>query len=129
MKRTIFIAFVAVLALASCQQVKQKMFKMASEQTNKQCPMAIDEWTRMDSTAYYDDKNTFAYFYSLINLDEDSTSIASLKTELTKNIPEALKNTPEMKPYKDAGVTLQYTYFSNTTQKELFRLEFPAEKY
>ncbi len=91
--------------------------------------MIIDESTRMDSTAFIGKKNTFCYFYTLIGMEEDSTSIATLKAEMAERIPKYLKKTVEMKPYKEAKVTLQYTYFSDNTKEKLFQLEIPADKY
>ena len=51
MKKIITAVCLTVLVLTSCQQAKQKVFEIASQEVNKQCPMTIDEMTRMDSTS------------------------------------------------------------------------------
>ena len=59
MKKIITAVCLTVLVLTSCQQAKQKVFEIASQEVNKQCPMTIDEMTRMDSTSYTGGDNTF----------------------------------------------------------------------
>ena len=65
MKKIITAVCLTVLVLTSCQQAKQKVFEIASQEVNKQCPMTIDEMTRMDSTSYTGGDNTFTYYYTL----------------------------------------------------------------
>ena len=50
MKKIILGACAVLFTLASCQQAKQKVFELASEQVNKQCPITVDEMTRMMHT-------------------------------------------------------------------------------
>ena len=79
MKKIILGACAVLFTLASCQQAKQKVFELAAEQVNKQCPITVDEMTRMDSTTYSGKDNTFTYFYTLSGQADDPTMSDQLK--------------------------------------------------
>ena len=97
MKKIILGACAILFTLASCQQAKQKVFELAAEQVNKQCPITVDEMTRMDSTTYSGKDNTFTYFYTLSGQADDPTMSEQLKKSLEETLPETIKNTEEMK--------------------------------
>lgn len=129
MKKIILGACAALFTLASCQQAKQKVFELASEQVNKQCPITIDAMTRMDSTKYTGSDNTFTYFYTLSG-NADNTEIAgTMKAELEKTLPETIKNTEEMKVYRESDVAIKYIYLSDKTKEELFQVTVTPEMY
>lgn len=129
MKKIILAACAALFTLASCQQAKQKVFELASEQVNKQCPITIDAMTRMDSTKYTGSDNTFTYFYTLSG-NADNTEIAgTMKAELEKTLPETIKNTEEMKVYRESDVAINYIYLSDKTKEELFQVTVTPEMY
>ena len=129
MKKIILAACAALFTLASCQQAKQKVFELASEQVNKQCPITIDAMTRMDSTKYTGSDNTFTSFYTLSG-NADNTEIAgTMKAELEKTLPETIKNTEEMKVYRESDVAINYIYLSDKTKEELFQVTVTPEMY
>ena len=119
MKKIILGACAVLFTLASCQQAKQKVFELASEQVNKQCPITVDEMTRMDSTTYSGKDNTFTYFYTLSGQADDPTMSEQLKKSLEETLPETIKNTEEMKVYRESDVTIKYIYLSGKTQEDL----------
>ena len=125
MKKIILGACAVLFTLASCQQAKQKVFELASEQVNKQCPITVDEMTRMDSTTYSGKDNTFTYFYTLSGQADDPT----MSEQLKKSLPETIKNTEEMKVYRESDVTIKYIYLSGKTQEELMQVTVTPEMY
>ena len=129
MKKIILGACAVLFTLASCQQAKQKVFELASEQVNKQCPITVDEMTRMDSTTYSGKDNTFTYFYPLSGQADDPTMSEQLKKSLEETLPETIKNTEEMKVYRESDVTIKYIYLSGKTQEELMQVTVTPEMY
>ena len=129
MKKIILGACAVLFTLASCQQAKQKVFELASEQVNKQCPITVDEMTRMDSTTYSGKDNTFTYFYTLSGQADDPTMSEQLKKSLEETLPETIKNTEEMKVYRESDVTIKYIYLSGKTQEELMQVTVTPEMY
>lgn len=129
MRKIILGACAALFALASCQQAKQKVFELASEQVNKQCPITIDAMTKMDSTTYSGSDNTFTYFYTLSGTADNAEIAETMKAELEKTLPETIKNTEEMKVYRESDVAIKYVYLSGKTKQELFQVTVTPEMY
>ena len=129
MKKILTAVCLAVLTLTSCQQAKQKVFEIASQEVNKQCPMTIDEMTRMDSTSYTGGDNTFTYYYTLTGTADDPTIAEATQKQLTESLPEMIKNTDDLKIYREMDVTMLYVYLSDKTQKELFRVKITPDLY
>lgn len=108
---------------------KQKVFELAAEQVNKQCPITVDEMTRMDSTTYSGKDNTFTYFYTLSGKADDPTMSEQLKKSLEETLPETIKNTEEMKVYRESDVTIKYIYLSGKTKEELIQVTVTPDMY
>lgn len=129
MKKIIFTACLIAFGLTSCQQAKQKVFEIASQEVNKQCPMTIDEMTRMDSTSYTGGDNTFTYYYSLTGAADDPQIAEATQKQLTENLPGIIKSTDDLKLYREMDVTMLYVYMSDKTHKELFRVKVTPDMY
>lgn len=129
MKKIILGACAVLFALASCQQAKQKVFELASDQVNKECPMTIDEMTTLDSTNYVGEGNVFTYFYTLSGAADDSAIVEQMKAELEKTLPETIKNTENMKVYRESDVTIKYVYLSQKTKQELLQITVTPDMY
>lgn len=129
MKKIITAVCLTVLALTSCQQTKQKVFEIASQEVNKQCPMTIDEVTRLDSTAYTGGDNTFTYYYTLAGVADDTEMAEATRKHLEENLAEVIKSTDDLKIYRDMNVTMMYIYLSDNTQQELFRVRITPDMY
>ena len=129
MKKIILGACAVLFTLASCQQAKQKVFELAAEQVNKQCPITVDEMTRMDSTTYSGKDITFTYFYTLSGQADDPTMSEQLKKSLEETLPETIKNTEEMKVYRESDVTIKYIYLSGKTKEELIQVTVTPDMY
>ena len=134
MKKIFSAVCLTVLTLTSCQQAKQKVFEIASQEVNKQCPMTIDEMTRMDSTTYSGKDNTFTYFYTLsghtlTGTADDPTIAEATQKQLAESLPEIIKNTDDLKIYREMDVTMLYVYLSDKTHEELFRVKITPDLY
>ena len=107
----------------------KKFYELAAEQVNKQCPITVDEMTRMDSTTYSGKDNTFTYFYTLSGQADDPTMSEQLKKSLEETLPETIKNTEEMKVYRESDVTIKYIYLSGKTKEELIQVTVTPDMY
>lgn len=129
MKKIIFGTCVLMCILTSCQQTKQKVFELASEQVNKQCPIAVDDMTIMDSTAYSGKNNILTYYYTLSGEADNPAMSEQLKAALKQTLPEKIKNAEEMKIYREANVIFKYIYLSDKTKEELAQITITPEMY
>lgn len=128
MKKIILGVCVVLLALTACQQAKQKVFKLASDQINKECPMIIDDMTTMDSTTYSDGSNTLTYFYTLSDVD-DPEMVELIKKEMEEVLPKTIRETEDLKIFRDAKVTFKYIYLSKENKQELFQITASPDMY
>jgi hypothetical protein len=77
---------------------------------NKQTPMQIDEYTRLDSVSAIG-KTNFIYYYSLIGVDKTEVNLDTLNKYLKPSLIENIKNSPDLKVYRDNKISLDYHYY------------------
>ncbi len=129
MKKLLLLSCAVITVLGSCQQTKPEVFEIASKQTNRQCPMIIDEVTTLDSTRYNKTSNTFIYYYTLTGKADNPDSSATMSKYLQENIPRLIKTSKEMEMYRKSDVTIVYVYLSEKTKKEQLCLTVTPEMY
>lgn len=133
MKKVLAFACIgAIFVFGSCKrETKDEKFKHDFEQfTQKECPKFVDPCTRLDSACYDIENRTLSYHYTVQDMLDDE----EIYTEETNNafhddILKGLKNSIQMKPYKDEGITFRYDYRSITTGKMLLVLTYSPEDY
>jgi hypothetical protein len=87
----------------------------ACVQINKECPKAIDEYTRLDSA--FSGEMEITYHYTVLNLaDED---VMKAKDNIIKVNTETVMTKPETRRLIDQGVTMRYVY-QNAKGAKLF---------
>ena len=126
---------VLCLALFTCgackRESKDEKFQRDFQQfTQKECPKFVDPCTRLDSACYDIESRTLSYHYTVQDMLDDE----KIYTEETNNafyddILKGLKNSIQMKSYKDEGITFRYDYRSITTGKMLLVLTYTPEDY
>ena len=98
------------------QQLFKKDFeselKNAALELNKQTPMQIDQFSRLDS-ASSKGKTNFIYYYTLIEVEKSEVNMDTVNKYIRPNIIESVKNNPDLKPYRDKNVSLDYKYYDN----------------
>ena len=128
MKNLLFIA-ILTLILSGCQEsLEDRCERESKEYTAKQCPIRIDETTRLDSLTFERATHTIHYYYTLMgNADSEVVlqnidAVGALKNEL--------KNTTTMKVYKDNKYRFAYTYHSaKDPNKTLIEITFTDKDY
>lgn len=129
MKKLLPLSCIVFAILGACQQTKPEVFEVASINTNRQCPMIIDEVTTLDSTRYHKPDNTFIYYYTLTGTADNPDSSANMSRYLQQNIPRLIKSSQEMEIYRKADVTIMYVYYSEKTKTEQLCLTITPEMY
>jgi hypothetical protein len=95
-------------------ELNAELIKMCSE-INKNCPIVLDKFTRIDTTVAGD--RELYYMYTVMGMtDEDAMK---LKDDLKIHTTEQARSNSETKKLLDRGIILKYTY-SNMQGKVLF---------
>lgn len=84
--------------------------KIAAIELNKQTPILIDEFSRLDSASTKGNTN-FMYHYSLIGIEKEEVNIDTINKYIRPGIIENVKNSPELKFYRDHNITMDYKYY------------------
>lgn len=99
----------------------------AAEEVNVTCPFMVDEVTRIDNAEALPD-NAFQYNYTLVGVTVDSVDVAYFEDFMTPQIINQLRFDPDMKWFRDQGVTMVYSY-KDMHGVFLTRLEFNKDQY
>ncbi len=121
-----------LLICGACnRETKDEKFKSDFQQfTQKECPKYVDPCTRLDSACYDIASRTLSYHYTVQDmLDDEAIYTEELTDAFHDDILKSLKNSIQLKTYKDEGITFRYDYRSTTTGKMLLVLTFTKEDY
>lgn len=126
-------AGVTIIALALMQyffsqspSVDKMMAKTASE-SNKTCPMMVDQITRMDNAVALPGR-IFQYNFTMINMDVASIETEELKKNLEPVIVNTVKTSPELKLFRDKEITIVY-YYRDSNGNFMFKISVGPEQY
>lgn len=84
--------------------------KHVASELNKQTPMQIDQFSRLDS-ASTKGKTNFIYHYTLIDMKKSDVNLDTVNKYIRPNIIENVKNSPDLKFYRDNNITMDYKYY------------------
>ena len=132
MKKIFAISCIVLMVFGACKrETKDEHFRKEFEQfTLKECPKFLDECTRQDSAVYDIETRTLNYCYTVQGaLDNDDIYTEALVSDHRKNILRGLKNSIQLKPYKDENIIFRYVYRSISTGKIVLELTFTPEDY
>lgn len=109
---------VGMIAFALSYYGVQQLFKkdLASEledaasTLNKQVPMQVDQYTRLDSAASKG-KTNFMYYYTLLELKKSEVNLDTVNKYLKPGIIENVKNSPDLKVFREKDIIMDYIYY------------------
>ena len=128
MKKTVLL-LMGIMLLTACQEsLEDRCAREAKEFTEKNCPRAVDKEIVLDSMAFEKATHTISYLYTLMGTLDDPQRIDS------KHFRELLlmevKNSTNLKLYKDAGYSFRYCYYSEKENgTKLFEATFRESDY
>lgn len=119
----------SMLILAACQEsLESRCYREAKQYTEKHCPLPVEKDVVMDSMTFDRATHTISYVYTLSGLLDDSATIR--RQDPRQLLLQQLKNTPNLKLYKDAGYNFRYVYYSaQHPSSKLFDTTFHQEDY
>lgn len=128
MKQILFACLLFGL-LTACQETRKEQFAHAARTLTEQCPVSIDPYTRLDSLVYQEADSSFHYYYSMSGAGDNEFAGMIAYPSFAEKIKKSVKNSIEMKPYKDAGITFLYHYYSLSSGIHLGNIKITPEDY
>lgn len=121
--------FCLLIILFSCGNRRATTFANVAIEYTKKCPVRIADDIVCDSMKYDAIKNINSYYYVLTGELDNPIKILFNKLALEAALIGQVRNSVEMKDYKDFNTTLCYIYMSSSTHKELFRVSITPRQY
>lgn len=90
-------------------KIIDKVLVMTAQESNKSCPMMVDEYTRLDSVSAIPSK-TLQYHYTLIGFDVSKLQEDAVKENLNNSILANVKSNADLQQLKNMGTTFMYVY-------------------
>ena len=118
----------AVAALAACHEnIEERAARECKEYTQKHCPAPLSEVLVNDSMVFEAAHKTVHYYYSLRGIaDTTGLNINTVREDMLASI----KNSAQLKRYKEADFSFRYTYFSTKNKgQKLFDFIFTPKDY
>lgn len=127
MKKICTLLIMTVL-LASCQEtLEERAARESRDYTEKHCPAPIAYQVTMDSMTFDKASHTFSYYYSLNGTLDDSTYLK--QSNPRDMLLQQVKNSTNLKIYKEAGYSFRYVYNSTKNKVTLFDVTFKQKDY
>jgi ADP-ribose pyrophosphatase YjhB (NUDIX family) len=117
MKKVFLFACLALIFAACQESLEDRCARETKAFTAKKCPYKMDEFTIMDSLTFERSTHTIHYFYRLTGTADREGALDSIDGRGL--LLKELKNTTDMKTYKDNGYNFAYTFHSNKNPKKL----------
>ena len=121
-----------LLTLYGCSRqmnFDERCRKEAQMQTKKVCPKVITPGITLDSITYDTKNRIMQYHYTMEGGYDDTTTIAKGKNDFVKALGNQIRNSIDLKKYKDNGIGFRYTYTSKSTKKTLIDESFTSKDY
>ncbi|NRB82594.1 MAG: hypothetical protein HRU49_02275 [Winogradskyella sp.] len=84
--------------------------KNAALELNKETPIQVDQYTRLDSASTIG-KTNLIYYYTLLETEKSEVNLDTVHKYLRPSIIENVKNSPQLKVYRNNNITLDYKYY------------------
>ena len=107
-----------------------RMVRETRENTEKMCPMEVDQDTMLDSMAFDKGAHTLLYYYSLHGfLDFDSLYTDDVVEAHRETLIRDIRNSVTLRDVKKGKANFKCVYLSASTGKVLLQYFIPAEEY
>lgn len=127
MKKICTLLIMTVL-LTGCQEtLEERAARESRDYTEKHCPAPIAYQVTMDSMTFDKASHTFSYYYSLNGTLDDSTYLK--QSNPRDMLLQQVKNSTNLKIYKEADYSFRYVYNSTKNKVTLFDVTFKQKDY
>ena len=131
MKRLTIFACLA-MAMASChkESFDERVARECQEYTAQYCPAEMDENTVLDSLTYDIPQKTLTHAYRLRgSLANDSLYTGAVNLAMEEIVLDDLRESISLRPYKEAGLTFRFVYYSDQSGHKLLEYFFTPKDY
>jgi hypothetical protein len=97
--------------IKASQNKKNSYLVEESARINKDCPITVDQYTKLDSTNFVQDPIGIHYFYT-VSVDKDSVAkdIESIKSGIMRANQNTVDTAPSMQWTRDQNASLTHHY-------------------
>ena len=128
MKKTIIMILTGMLFVACQESLEDRCQREAKKFTERACPRHIDTEIVLDSMTFDKESHTIGYCYTLQGSLDNPMRVD--KTKFSEVLLLEVKNSTNIKLYKDAGYSFRYTYYSEKNSgTKLFEATFREKDY
>lgn len=112
-----------------CQEsLEDRCEREAKEYTKKHCPTSVGKNIMMDSMTFDKTSHTISYAYTLGGELDDSAVVNGSNSKAL--LLEQVKNSANLRLYKEAGYSFRYIYYSGKIKgKTLMDVKFSKKDY
>lgn len=125
MRNYIYLILLSAVMLSCQESLEERCDRELKEYTQKNCPIAIDEFTMQDSVCYDSPKHAIHYYYTLSGNADNINNLQNARAILKNQ----LRNNTTLMAYKEEGFNFIYTYYSKSTGKILVEHMITKEDY
>jgi hypothetical protein len=109
--KNILIIPVAILFFTACQEtLEERCVRECKEYTKKKCPVLIATDVYLDSLTFEPSTHLMSYYYTVGGVLDDAEALQ--QHDARGMLLKELKNSSNLKVYKDEGYSFRYVYFS-----------------
>ncbi|MBR0275795.1 MAG: membrane lipoprotein lipid attachment site-containing protein [Prevotella sp.] len=118
MKKTIFLALLAVLLTSCRESLEDRAAREAETYTEQTCPYRMDEFTTLQAVKFDKATHTFTNEYTLRG-DADRELSEAEKENIRTALEKSLQNDTKQRVYREAGYSYRYVYYSESAPKTI----------
>lgn len=126
-RNTLSVLLLSCIAMfTQCSGSIDKQLEKIAEESNKECPKMLDEWTRLDSCAAYPGK-VYKYFHTIVN-NSSILDAGQFEKSFKPVIISTIRTNPAIKFFRDNEIILEYQY-KDETDKSTVTIKIAPEEY
>ena len=130
MKKGLTIMASCCLLTACHERLEDRAAREATEYTQKNCPSPVRDNTRTDSLTFDKATKTLGYWYTLCGNADNAEGINQQKEQLINTLRTGVRQSTQLKTYKEAGFNIRYVYHSEKNPQEvLLDVTFTEKDY
>ena len=109
-----------MLLTTGCQKsLEDRAEQEARDYTRKFCPTPVYNHSRTDSLVFDRPTRTYIYYCTLTDVMDDAKLIDENRQTLTDGLQQSLRESTNLKVYKDAGFSFRYVLRSEKNPDEI----------
>ncbi len=126
--RLFVLALGAMITMGCQESLEDRCEREAKEYTKKHCPTTVAKNIMMDSMTFDKTSHTISYAYTLGGELDDSAVVNGSNSKAL--LLEQVKNSANLRLYKEAGYSFRYVYHSGKIKgKTLMDVKFSKKDY